>query len=79
MREIPERIDTTFRFVLLVANRAEQLMRGAVHKLEPRDRPTRQALKEIDQGIVAWEYGPAPAVEPVATEGDEEAKQAEVQ
>ena len=55
MREIPARIDTTFRFVLLVANRAEQLMKGALPKLESQGRPTLQALAEIDQGAITWD------------------------
>ena len=34
MENIPQRIDSKFRFVLLAASRAEQLMRGAPAKVE---------------------------------------------
>ncbi len=79
MRDIPERIDTTFRFVLLVAHRAEQLMKGALPKLEPQGRATRQALAEIDQGAITWDYGPAPVVEQPVPDEEEAAEQAEAQ
>lgn len=66
MREIPESVDSTFRYVLLVAQRAEQLMRGAVPKFDGPKRITRLATLEIDRGAVEWDYGPAPL-----TEGEE--------
>lgn len=62
MENIPSRIDSTFRFVLLSARRAEQLMRGARPKLEtPATKPTSIALREITDDLVDWEYGPPPA------------------
>ena len=60
----PDRIDSKFRFVLLCASRAEQMMRGAKAKVESgRSKPGRIAMHEIRQGAVNWDYGPAPVAE----------------
>lgn len=68
MDHIPERIDSTFRFVLLAARRAEQLMRGARPRVDAGSpKPTRIALREISDGLIDWDYGPPPAP-PEATE-----------
>jgi len=66
MERIPERIDSTFRFVLIAAKRAEQLLRGARPKVETsaQARPTRIALREIAEDLVEWDYGPPPMPEP---------------
>lgn len=62
MDRIPERIDSTFRYVLLAARRAEQLMRGARPRVDVGSpKPTRIALREISDGVVNWDYGPPPA------------------
>ncbi|MEM7354506.1 MAG: DNA-directed RNA polymerase subunit omega [Acidobacteriota bacterium] len=59
MQQIPEKIDSKFRFVLLAANRAEQIMRGAASKAEnPDSKATRAAMEEILTERVGWEYGP---------------------
>ncbi len=61
MERIPERIDSKFRFVLLAAERAEQMLRGARPKIDMGDlKPTRIAMKEISNDLVEWDYGPAP-------------------
>lgn len=59
MKDLPEKIDSKFRFVLLASHRAEQLMRGAQPK-EPADRRklTRIAMQEVEQDRIAWDYGP---------------------
>ena len=60
IQKMPEGVDSKFRLVLLVARRAEQLMRGARPKIET-DRPvkpTRLAAQEFDQNLVRWDYGP---------------------
>lgn len=58
-------VDSKFRLVLVAANRAEQLMRGARPKVEAGKRkPTRVAMEEIDHNLVDWGYGPAPQPEP---------------
>lgn len=56
---MPDGVDSKFRLVLLVARRAEQLMRGARPKLEA-DRPTkptRLAAAEFEQNRIRWDYG----------------------
>lgn len=59
-----ESMDSKFRYVLLVAQRAEQIMRGARTKLDlPTVKPTTVAKEEIDRGLVDWDYGPAPEPE----------------
>jgi DNA-directed RNA polymerase omega subunit len=64
MYRIPERIDSTFRYVLLAARRAEQLMRGGRPKIEvPQTKPSRIALAEVSQDVLEWDYGPAPEPE----------------
>ena len=61
MQQIPDKIDSKFRFVLLASQRAEQMMRGAQPKLDkPGAKQTRVAMHEILEDAVAWDYGPAP-------------------
>lgn len=62
--KLPERVDSTFRYVLLAARRAEQLMQGAVAKVEPSPKPTRTAMAELAENLVSWDYGPPPQPEP---------------
>ena len=61
MQDLPDRIDSKFRFVLLAAARAEQMIQGAPAKVEG-DHPkvTRVAMKEILADAVDWDYGPPP-------------------
>lgn len=67
----PAKIDSKFRYVLVAAQRAEQLMKGARPKLEGKGKPTRVAMEEVDRQMVDWDYGPAPAPEPAeAAEGE---------
>jgi len=73
MQRIPERVDSTFRYVLLAARRAEQLMRGARPRVDAGSpKPTRIAMREIGDDLISWDYGPPPAppeaVEPAAAE-----------
>ena len=59
------KVDSKFRFVLVAAQRAEQLMRGARPKVEAGKRkPTRVAMQEVDSNLIDWDYGPAPQPEP---------------
>ena len=68
----PDRIDSKFRYVLISATRAEQLMRGARPKIDaPTVKRTTLATDEVRNDLVAWEMGPAPqpvVVEEVAVE-----------
>jgi DNA-directed RNA polymerase omega subunit len=59
------KVDSKFRFVLVAAQRAEQLMRGARPKVEAGKRkPTRVAMQEVDANLIDWDYGPPPQPEP---------------
>lgn len=59
MQQIPEKIDSKFRFVLLAAHRAEQIMRGAAPKVDlPDAKQTRLAMEEVLGEAVGWDYGP---------------------
>ena len=60
MRNLPEKIDSKFRYVLLASSRAEQLMRGAQPKLPlPDAKHTRTAMEEVMAESIGWDYGPA--------------------
>ena len=76
IQRMPEGVDSKFRLALLIARRAEQLMRGARPKIET-DRPvkpTRLAAQEFDQNLIRWDYGPEGGVlEEGAAETAEEA------
>jgi DNA-directed RNA polymerase omega subunit len=53
---LPEGVDSRFRYVLLVAKRAEQLIQGAQPKMRSRHtKPSRVAMEEIDQEVVRWQ------------------------
>lgn len=80
MDRIPEKIDSKFRFVLLAAERAEQMLRGARPKIDMGDlKATRIAMQEISNDLVEWDYGPAPETEIEYVEGtvEVEAEKAE--
>jgi DNA-directed RNA polymerase omega subunit len=73
IQTMPEGVDSKFRLVLLIARRAEQLMRGARPKLES-DRavkPTRLAAQEFEQDRVRWDYGQEGGVLELNEEGEE--------
>jgi DNA-directed RNA polymerase omega subunit len=71
--DLPERIDSKFRLVLLAATRAEQMMRGASPKVEIQNvKPTRIAMEEIRRDLVYWDHGPVP--EPPDSELEETAE-----
>jgi DNA-directed RNA polymerase omega subunit len=56
MDRIPDNIDSKFRFVLLAAERAEQLLAGARPKVDdPGRKVTHVAMDEVEQGLVSWE------------------------
>lgn len=64
MDEIESRVDSKFRFVLLSATRAEQLMRGAKPRVGLRStKVARVAMEELLDGCVEWSYGPPPQAE----------------
>lgn len=70
-------VDSKFRFVLVAAHRAEQLMRGARPKVEAGKRkPTRVAMEEVNHSLVDWGYGPPPQEEAPAQESEEQTAEA---
>jgi DNA-directed RNA polymerase omega subunit len=71
---IPDRIDSTFRYILLSARRAEQLIRGARPKVDAGPaKPSRIAMREVSDELVEWGYGPPPAPpEATPVEGETE-------
>lgn len=59
MEGLPEGIESRFRYVLLVAKRAEQLIQGAQPKMRPRHyKPTRIAMDEVERNAVKWQMTP---------------------
>lgn len=58
--KIPEKLDSKFRFVLVAAERAEQLLQGARPRLESTTgkKATRIAQEEVRGELVAWDYLP---------------------
>lgn len=60
IQKMPEGVDSKFRMALLLARRAEQLMRGSRPKIET-DRPTKPttlAAREFEDNLVRWDFGP---------------------
>ena len=75
IQKVPEGVDSKFRLVLLIARRAEQLMRGARPKLETKrpSKPVRLAADEFEQSRIRWDYGPEGGVlEEASAESEEE-------
>ncbi len=73
MDRIPDKIDSRFCYVLLAAERAEQLLKGGSPKIETEEtKPTRIAMEEISSDLIAWDYGPAPIVEATESEDGED-------
>ncbi len=76
IQKMPEGVDSKFRLVLLVARRAEQLLRGARPKIET-DRPlkpTKLAAVEFEENRIRWDYGEEGGVLEPAGEDDAEAE-----
>lgn len=73
MDRMPEKIDSKFRYVLLAASRAEQMMKGGKPKLDMGDlKASRVAMEEISNDLVDWDVGPAEVAGEL--EGDLEAE-----
>ena len=76
MQQIPDKIDSKFRFVLLAARRAEQIMRGAQPKAaKPSNKPTSTGMQEIMEEAVGWDYGPE-EVEDALVDGSDDGAEA---
>jgi DNA-directed RNA polymerase subunit K/omega len=60
---LPEGIDSKFRYVILISKRAEQLIQNPTPKFRLKNRKaTRVALAEVNEGSVKWQLEP-PALE----------------
>lgn len=69
MEGLPEGVDSRFRYVLLVAKRAEQLIQGAQARTKSRHaKPTRVAMDEVAENQVKWQMTPPVETEPTALE-----------
>ncbi|MGH9459338.1 MAG: DNA-directed RNA polymerase subunit omega [Thermoanaerobaculia bacterium] len=69
MDQLPEGIESKFRYVLLVAKRAEHLIEGSPTKIRSKHaKPTRVAMEEIERNAIEWSLTPPPPAE------DEEAE-----
>lgn len=79
MDNLGDKVDSKFRYVLLAAKRADQIMRGARPRLEADSTKTaRVAMEEVRQNKIEWGYGPAPQPDPKAAGEDESEAGAEV-
>ena len=55
MSELPQGVESTFRYILIAARRAEQLIFGARPRVSTRHvKPTTVALDELDADRVPW-------------------------
>ena len=55
MSTVPAGFDSIFRYIIVVSQRAEQLIRGAKPRLEsPHTKPTLVAIDEVKAGLVTW-------------------------
>lgn len=55
MIELPEEFDSIFRYIVVVSQRAEQLINGAKPRTESRfNKPTLKARDDVDGGEVTW-------------------------
>jgi DNA-directed RNA polymerase subunit K/omega len=55
MIELPEGFDSIFRYIVVVSQRAEQLINGAKPRIDSRHaKPTLEARDDVDAGTVDW-------------------------
>ena len=55
MIQLPEGFDSIFRYIVVVSQRAEQLVNGAKARSESRhDKATLVAVDDVDEGMVEW-------------------------
>jgi len=55
MIELPEEFDSIFRYIVVVSQRAEQIINGAKPRTESRfKKPTLKARDDVDGGAVSW-------------------------
>jgi len=55
MIQLPQGFDSIFRYIVVVSQRAEQLVNGAKPRSESRhDKSTLIAIDDVDEGMVEW-------------------------
>jgi DNA-directed RNA polymerase subunit K/omega len=55
MIQLPKEFDSIFRYIVVVSQRAEQLINGAKPRVESRHtKPTLKARDDVDGGAVSW-------------------------
>jgi len=55
MIELPENFDSIFRYIVVVSQRAEQLINGAKPRMDSRhEKPTLEAVDDVNAGLVPW-------------------------
>ena len=55
MIELPKEIDSIFRYIVVVSQRAEQIINGAKPRTESRyAKPTLKARDDVEEGKVTW-------------------------
>lgn len=55
MIELPENFDSVFRYIVVVSQRAEQLINGAKPRMDSRhEKPTLEAVDDVNAGLVPW-------------------------
>jgi len=65
MPNIPENIGSKYRFIIIAAERAKQLQNNAKPKIRTRStKPAFIAMRELEQGLLAFEIGPQPETPP---------------
>lgn len=56
MQDLPEGVESRFRYVMLVSKRAEQLIQGAAPKVRTKHaKATRVAMEEVNRKVVNWQ------------------------
>lgn len=59
MQDLPEGVESRFRYVMLVSKRAEQLIQGAAPKLKTKhSKATRVAMEEVNRQQINWQLAP---------------------
>ena len=70
MQELPEGVDSKFRYVLLVSKRAEQLIQGGVPKVKSKhSKAPRVAMEEVNRKQVKWQLS-APVAETLPSDSE---------
>ena len=62
MENLPERIGSKYRFIIIAAERAKQLQNNARPKLKTRStKPAFIAMRELEEDLLSYEVLPPPA------------------